>query len=86
MERQQRALLNRFAKEADRVGEQIAQNMDLQSAQFVDTIQEKIAANIERTRSQLADREKNIARYENIVQKLRQNRQNLLDIVRTKKA
>ena len=86
MERQQRALLNRFVKEADHVGEQIAQNMDLQSAQFVDTIQEKIAANIERTRSQLADREKNIARYEDIMQKLRQERQLLLQIARTKKA
>lgn len=86
MERQQRSLLKHFAAEVDHVGEQIAQNMDLQSAQFVDTIQEKIAANIERTRRQLADRETNIARYEDVIRKLQQNRKGLQQLALSKKA
>ena len=86
MERQQRNLLKHFAAEVDHVGEQIAQNMDLQSAQFVDTIQEKIAANIERTRRQLADRETNIARYEDVIRKLQQNRKGLQQLALSKKA
>lgn len=60
--------------------------MDLQSAQFVDTIQEKIAANIERTRRQLADRETNIARYEDVIRKLQQNRKGLQQLALSKKA
>ena len=86
MERQQRSLLKHFAAEVDHVGEQIAQNMDSQSAQFVDTIQEKISANIERTRRQLADKETNIARYEDVIRKLRQNRKGLQQLALSKKA